>query len=362
MTGTERDRNRSVSTANIRQHPLYSSLTLQSQRLGARLRQVPVQRWRWLCLLVVAIWIVHSLANGFWLLLPAPELESPPLTAPRAVADTATASGNIDLAALQELSLFGEGGAAEPIPKPEEQTMLPGIEQEAVDTSLNLQLQGVIASSDPDMASAIIAEGNNQALYKVGDTLPQGNNVRLVKVLDQRVILDNNGRYESLWLYSKEDARLRANASPDTDYTGEPEGPGYITPDAGDTAIDYPPDPVGRPYAGGSEEPAPEPEVHTLPPSATEIKSISEVVRFTAARGSDGMTGYRLQPGRNRELFDQAGLKPGDVVTAVNGISLDDPQQIRAVYQELQTATQAELSILRDGEPVSIYISLDSAR
>jgi general secretion pathway protein C len=354
-----------VSTANIRQHPLYSSLTVHGQRIGARLRQVPMHRWRSLCLLLVAIWIVHSLAEGFWLLLPSPGLEQPPLTAQQTIADTTTESANIDLAALQQLSLFGEGGAAAPIPEPEEQVVLPGIEQEAVDTSLNLQLQGVIASSDPDMASAIIAEGNEQALYKVGDTLPQGNNVRLVKVLDQRVILDNNGRYESLWLYSKEDARLRASTSYDTtDYDSEPQNPGYITPDAGDTAIDYPPDPVTRPYNGSGmgEEPAPEPEVHTLPPSATDIKSISEVVRFTAARGDDGMTGYRVQPGRNRDLFDQAGLKPGDIVTAVNGINLDDPQQIRAVYQELQTATQAELSILRDGEPVSIYISLDSAR
>ena len=350
-----------MNTATITQHPLYSSLAVVGQRVVVRLRQVPVHRWRLLCMTVVMIWVAHSLANAFWLLLPSPELEQPPLTAQQAATETATQSTDIDLARLQELALFGEGGAAPPIPKPEE-ALLPGIEQEAVDTSLNLQLQGVIASSDADMASAIIAEGNEQALYKVGDTLPQGTNVRLVKVLDQRVILDNNGRYESLWLYSKEDAQLRANAS----YDREPsQDSGYITPDEGDTLIEYAPDPSAadtNSSAASTEEPAVEPEVHTLPPSVTEIKSISDVVRFTAARGDQGMTGYRIQPGRNRELFNQAGLEPGDVVTAVNGISLDDPRQIRAVYQELQTATQAELSILRDGEPVSIHISLDSAR
>lgn len=315
-------------------------------------------------MVVVLIWAVHSLASAFWLLFPSPQLEQPPLAPPPTVSEAAESTANVDLAAIQDASLFGEGGEVAMVAPQENKAVLPGIEQEAVDTSLNLTLQGVIASSDPDTAQAIIAEGNNQALYKVGDKLPQGNNVTLVKVLEQRVILDNNGRYESLWLYSKEDAQRRSSAAPVVYDDGTDEY-GHVRPDEGDTAIDYPPDQYDENTGGAVQETPeaePEPEVHTLPPSVAEVKSISEVVRFTAARGSSGLMGYRVQPGRNPELFEQAGLHAGDIVTAVNGISLDDPQQIRAVYQELQTATQAELSILRDGEPVSIHLSLDSAR
>lgn len=321
-----------MSTASITQHPLYSVLMLHGRRLAARLRQVPARRWRLLCMALVLLWIVHNLAQAFWVLFPAPELAPPPLAPPPEMTETAAPSADINMVAIQGAALFGEGGII-PLPKPETE-VLPGIEKEAVETSLNLSLQGVIASSDPDNAWAIIADGNNQALYKVGDKMPQGQNVTLVKVMEQRVILDNNGRYESLWLYSKEEAQRRANISQSA---REPVPPQVRT-----------------------RRPAGEPQKRTLPSSAVaEVNSIRDVVRFTAARGNGGMMGYRVMPGPNRKLFDKAGLRPGDIVTAVNGINLDDPRQIRAVYQDLQTATQAELSILRDGKPVSIYISLD---
>lgn len=345
-----------MSTASITQHPLYTSLALQGRHVVARLRRVPAQRWRTLCLAIVLLWAVDNLSQAFWLLLPSPGLEQPPLAPPPEISDTATQAGTIDLAAIQEAALFGEGGIVV-VEQPAQTAVLPGIEQSAVDTTLNLRLQGIIASSDPEAAWAIIADGNNQALYRVGDKLPQGN-ASLVKVLEQRIILDNSGRYESLWLYSKEDAERRASFNQDSG--GEPATQGQnryqsSSSNYGNERV------VNRNEQ--PQEPAGDSEVHTLPASvAEEVKSISDVVRFTAARGNTGMMGYRIQPGRNRQLFDQAGLQPGDVVTAVNGISLDDPQQIRAVYQELQTATRAQLSILRDGEPVSIEISLDSAR
>lgn len=357
-----------MSAAGITQHPLFASVASHGRRVVSRLRQVPAQRWRWLCLVIVLLWAVHNLAQAVWLIFPAPDLEQPPLAPPPTVSDSAPGAAAVDLAAIQQAELFGVAGAApvaEPDPEPE---MLPGIEQEAVDTSLNLQLEGVIASSEPDNAWAIIASGNRQALYKVGDKLPQGNNVTLAKVLEQRVILNNNGRYESLWLYSEEDAQRRASVNrdemPDESWRSTLDSNTDVDADSG----------IARPedgyQSGGAPEPELEPEEFTeepelveLPSSAVEnVSSISDVVRFTAARGNTGMMGYRVQPGRNRALFDQAGLQPGDIVIAVNGISLDDPQQIRAVYQELQSATQAELSILRDGEPVSVYISLDSAR
>lgn len=344
-----------MSANRFNQHPVVVSLAPYGQRAATLLRRVPARRWRLLYLGLIALWIVHSLATGFWVVVPEPDLPQPALVPPPKTGSVANESSDVDLAALQQYSLFGEAtAAAEEIVEPEP-SALPGIEQNAVDTSLSLRLQGVMASSNADNAWAIIADGNEQALYTVGDRLPQGSNVKLVKVLDQRVILDNNGRYESLWLYSKEDARQRAY-SDDTAYVEDVvEEEQYEDPAAeSDYSTVTPAEDEGQ---DGSD-----PEVHTLPADAEGVTSISEVVRFTAARGEDGMMGYRLQPGRNRDLFDQAGLQPGDVVTAVNGINLDDPRQIRAVYQVLQQASQAELSIVRDGEPVEVYITLDSAR
>lgn len=72
------------------------------------------------------------------------------------------------------------------------------------------------------------------------------------------------------------------------------------------------------------------------------------------------MVGYRVRPGRERELFDQVGLKTNDIVTSVNGIEINDPKQIRTVYQNLKTATEAQLEVNRDGEIIPITISLDT--
>src|SRR5271167_3628660 len=41
------------------------------------------------------------------------------------------------------------------------------------------------------------------------------------------------------------------------------------------------------------------------------------------------LRGFRAYPGRNRQIFGRLGLKAGDLVTAINGTSLDDPHAAR---------------------------------
>ena len=67
-------------------------------------------------------------------------------------------------------------------------------------TQLDLKLQGVIMASDPEKSWAIIGEENSQQLFKIGDSIPPANGVTLEKVEDLRVILNNNGKREALWL------------------------------------------------------------------------------------------------------------------------------------------------------------------
>src|SRR5690625_6451044 len=57
--------------------------------------------------------------------------------------------------------------------------------------------------SDEISDRALISSGSSQALNETGDELPEGRNETLEKILPQRVILNNNGRYESLWLYQE---------------------------------------------------------------------------------------------------------------------------------------------------------------
>ena len=90
------------------------------------------------------------------------------------------------------------------------------------------------------------------------------------------------------------------------------------------------------------------------------MKSIGDVVRFMVATENGQMIGYKVRPGRKRELFDQVGLKNDDIVVSVNGIEVNEPQKVREVYQALKTATEANLEVMRDGSTQFIQIRMSS--
>ena len=303
-------------------------------------------------LFLALLWICLSVASLFWYFFPTPSISAPetvarPLSSTTA-ASPAAASG-IDVAALQNSNLFGVASSELPPQEvDQEESNFQNIDEEnAATTSLSLQLQGIIASSVAEESRAIIADGNSQLLYAIGDDMPQGNRVKLAKILEQRVILDNNGRAESLWLYSEEDFKNSPSNQRERQASNGPP-PGY--------------DPT-RGKAGEAARALTKATQRTVkidPKSKDAPKSINDVVRFSVYRKEGKMQGYRVRPGRNADLFKQAGLKTGDIVTSVNGIVVDDPRKIRSVYDSLKQAPEAQLEVLRDGAPVNITISLDS--
>ena len=72
------------------------------------------------------------------------------------------------------------------------------------------------------------------------------------------------------------------------------------------------------------------------------------------------MVGFRVLPGRNREAFEQTGLKLNDVVTAIDGQALDNLRAANQIYQEKRNATQASLTVLRGGEVLTVEVDLNN--
>ena len=285
--------------------------------------------WQSLVALLLLVALCHSLAQLFWLLVSTGggaavvDIEkAAPLNAQLAERAPAV-SASFDVERLKSLDLFGATAMVDTAAV--QAAVAPGIEREAVDTRLNLTLYGVMGSSDHKAARAIISDDNNQALYAPGDPLPVGNNAKLAKVLEERVILENGGRYESLWLY-----------------TDEPL-----------------PAPSRRPSTRATPKPAVEPEERTARVSRSQADSLDSVIKFSIARKGGDVIGFRIRPGSNRELFKELGLKTNDIVTAVNGIELDSSARAMEVYETLRGATSANLGILRNNEPVSITVTVD---
>lgn len=299
-------------------------------------RRFPLSYWQTAVTILLTLVLALSLARLFWLsFAPSETAAGRPLDGltisgvPPSGADMAV----VDIAALKALALFGSAnapGAAE-ADKPAEQPMVIAAEE----TKLDLLLMGVVDSNQPEAARAIIAKGNQQDVYAPGDKLPVGNQVSLDRVLADRVILNNNGRYESLLLYE--------------------EGSG-----AADQGFDNG-DNVSR-SAAVERRAAPAIEIpenieETLA-AGNVPDSINDVIKLTVAREGNQVIGYRVRPGRYRELFDQFGFKSGDVVTHVNGVGVDDPTQAMAVYREVRTAASARFDLLRDGEALTLEIDL----
>ena len=70
------------------------------------------------------------------------------------------------------------------------------------------------------------------------------------------------------------------------------------------------------------------------------------------------LRGFRAYPGRNRSIFNKLGLKPGDLVTAINGQPLDDPQHSQEVFNTIQSSNTVTVSVERGGQKQDITLNV----
>lgn len=255
-----------------------------------------------LATLVLVIVLAAQLAALIWRTFGSAGSEAP---APAAVA---VAEPAIDLAAIVNAHLFGVAAAT-------------GDPSSAPATSANLTLAGTLAGPDPAAGWAIIgASGQAARVYATGATLPGG--TKLAAVYADRVILDRNGARESLML-----PRL--------------SGGGAAMPLA------------SAPRAGG--QPA------SLADSVRQLMAqnpaaATELLRPQPVFAGGSLRGYRVYPGRNRAQFARLGLQPGDLVTAVNGAALDDPNRGLEILHGIGTGAAVTLTIDRNGQPQQLSV------
>lgn len=71
------------------------------------------------------------------------------------------------------------------------------------------------------------------------------------------------------------------------------------------------------------------------------------------------LKGYRVNPGKDRRLFNSVGLRPGDIVTSVNGIQLNDPTQMGNLFDQLRTAGQLNVTVERGGQQRQLSLGFE---
>lgn len=71
---------------------------------------------------------------------------------------------------------------------------------------------------------------------------------------------------------------------------------------------------------------------------------------------TDGFMVRMIKPGT---LLGQLGLRLGDIITSVNGVSLDSPEKALQIFQQLREARRLTVSLIREGNPVNFEYEVD---
>lgn len=87
-------------------------------------------------------------------------------------------------------------------------------------------------------------------------------------------------------------------------------------------------------------------------------QSVLKYIRLSQVSNDGKIEGYRVNPGKDRKLFDSVGLKPGDIATSLNGIDLTDPAAMSSLWKNMSEMTELNLTVQRDGQLHDIFIGL----
>jgi general secretion pathway protein C len=85
---------------------------------------------------------------------------------------------------------------------------------------------------------------------------------------------------------------------------------------------------------------------------------ITQVMRPQPVFAGGKMRGFRVYPGANRQAFARMGLRPGDLVTAVNGTPLDDKDRAQEIFNTLNSSTDARVSVTRNGRQQELVLNI----
>jgi general secretion pathway protein C len=303
---------------------------------------------------LASVWMVFGLTDLVWSLVPAPDSATEPVEVinPLVASPAQARQLAVNVEEVAQWNLFGTATTpTSQLVEIEEAEItgssdLDGIENNAKETRLSLTLQGIVSSSEPDLARAIIESKKEQAQYLVGDELPVGNKVKLAKILKDRVVIDNSGKYELLLLFDKDSiasAGSRALQPADPRGTGATRRPAVVQ------------------RGGTGQREVAEMAENYRQRLYNNPQSLAQVVRISPVRDGTELQGYRVSAGRDRAQFEAMGFEAGDIVTGVNGITLTDPGKAMELYRVMRSATQANFDVLRDGEQVTLVVELEGA-
>jgi type II secretion system protein C len=189
---------------------------------------------------------------------------------------------------------------------------------EAAPAAANLHLLATFATADPRHGMAIIADGTAEHVYRAGE--PAGG-ISVYSVYTDHVLLDGEEGFRSL-------ALPRA--------------------------------------AGVGAAPPPAAVVAAAASDPEERHRLGDVIRADPSVDEDSnkLLGFRLRAIPPASSMVRTGLRPGDFLTAINGITLadQDRQQGQQLMDSLLASSSGDVSVVRGGAHVDVAVAVDASR
>ncbi|MCS5562173.1 MAG: PDZ domain-containing protein [Marinobacter nauticus] len=191
------------------------------------------------------------------------------------------------------------------------------VRRSAPETGLRLRLEGVLVGQRPEDSGAIVAGSNGETeYYRVGDQLP--GNAELAEVEAGRILLRRGGRYESLAF----EEQIETGALVAEEPVQTAESPDTYLEDA-------------------------------------RARLDSEGVAALATYGlqpAEDRSGY-VYDGSNA-MLNAVNLRPGDIITSVNGQPLGDIEQDKQLLDSWRSQPQLDIEIERDGTLLTVSYAI----
>jgi general secretion pathway protein C len=262
----------------------------------------------------------------------------PPKAVPRTAPTSSPMVYNKDFEEILKRNVFCS--TCPPIIKPPEDTT-PGqvVDPQPQRTTLPIALVAIMfapAPADPRWSMAIIRDTEQKSAgpYSIGSKIREAT---ITDISETRVDFEISGRKEYLELFDK--------------------GPG-VTP--APAAAVAPTAPTGDPLTAEMQKGIKKTGEHTYEVQRGTVDSLlgnmsalSRAARIVPEIKDGRADGFRLFSVRPDGPFALIGLQNGDVISAINGLEMNSPDQALMVYTKLKSASHLSVGLERNGQKIT---------
>ena len=194
-------------------------------------------------------------------------------------------------------------------------------------------------------AFAIISPANgDQKMYSEGDNIADG--VKVLEIFSDRVVVDNRGARQEIFLSDGNN-----NTTSISQNSGNQQRPNSSSQRIQESA---------GPSAPRKIENLGQQDLRTLRNDI--MNDVSILAQFSAPEPllMDGeVKGFRLHLSNRLRLLYQIGFRPGDVITELNGVRLNDPDTIQQTLYNFIGSDQLAVSVMRGQEEETFRYSFE---